>query len=127
MTTDEITIIEIERCVEKLRLAMLEPTHAALDALAADNLSYGHSSGMVENKASFIDALVSGCSDFRRIALTDQIVTASGNVALVRHNLEADTFDGGRPGHVSLKILLVWQQRHGEWKLLARQAVRAPA
>lgn len=127
MTTDEITAIEVERCVERLRLAMLEPTHAALDALATDDLSYGHSNGMVENKASFIEALVSKRSNFRRIELSDQVVAVSGNVALVRHTLNADTHDGGRPGQVTLKILLVWQQRHGEWKLLARQAVRTPA
>jgi hypothetical protein len=127
MTTDEMVTKQVAEHVEALRQAMLAPTQAALDGLAADALSYGHSSGMVEDKAAFIDALVSKRSDFRRIELTRQTIALSGNVALVRHTLDADTHDGGRPGHVTLKILLVWQQQDGRWKLLARQAVRAAA
>ncbi|HTK01149.1 MAG TPA: nuclear transport factor 2 family protein [Bordetella sp.] len=127
MTTDEMSANQVAGCVEKLRLAMLEPTQSGLDALAAQELSYGHSNGMVEDKASFIDALVSQRSDFRRIDLTGQTITLAGDVALVRHTLDADTFDGGRPGHVTLKILLVWQKRNDAWKLLARQAVRLAA
>jgi hypothetical protein len=127
MTTDEMTVAQVAAYVEKLRQAMLHPTHAALDELAGKALSYGHSSGVVEDKAGFIDALVSGRSDFRRIDLTDQSIALSGDVAMVRHTLDADTHDGGKPGHVKLRILLVWQKRHGAWKLLARQAVRAPA
>jgi hypothetical protein len=127
MTTDETSTNQVAGYVEKLRLAMLEPTQAALDALAAQELSYGHSNGMVEDKASFIDALVSQRSDFRRIDLTGQTITLAGDVALVRHTLDADTFDGGRPGRVTLKILLVWQKRNDAWKLLARQAVRLAA
>lgn len=129
MTTDEIpedttAHDEVAAAVEDLRRAMLDPTPAALDALAAGALSYGHSSGMVEDKAAFMDALVSGRSDFRRIDLSDQAIAVSGDVALVRHTLDADTCDGGRPGHVALKILLVWQRQRDGWKLLARQAVR---
>jgi hypothetical protein len=127
MTTDETSTNQVAGYVEKLRLAMLEPTQTALDALAAQELSYGHSNGMVEDKASFIDALVSQRSDFRRIDLTGQTITLVDDVALVRHTLDADTFDGGRPGQVKLKILLVWQKRNDAWKLLARQAVRLAA
>ena len=47
-----------------------------------------------------------------------------GNSAIVRHTLTADTNDSGKPGKVQIKILGVWQQQGGSWKLLARQAVR---
>ncbi len=33
----------------------------------------------------------------------------------------------GKPGKVQIKILGVWQQQAGNWKLLARQAVRVAA
>ena len=45
-------------------------------------------------------------------------------MAFVRHSLAADTNDSGKPGKVALKILGVWQKQGGNWKLLARQAVR---
>ena len=112
---------------EKLRVAMIDPTPAALTALVADDLSYGHSGGRVDTKDSFIGDLVAGKSDFVTIAITDQTIKVVGHTALVRHTLTADTNDSGKPGKVQIKILGVWQQQGGSWKLLARQAVRVAA
>ena len=105
---------------------MIDPTPAALNALVADDLSYGHSGGKVDTKASFIGDLMDRKSDFVTIAITDQTIKLVDNVAIVRHTLTADTNDSGKPGKVSIKILGVWQQQGGTWKLLARQAVRPP-
>ena len=116
----------VAAAAEKLRVAMIDPTPAALNALVADDLSYGHSGGKVDTKASFIADLMSGASDFVTIAITDQSIKLVDNVAIVRHTLTADTNDSGKPGKVSIKILGVWQKQGGDWKLLARQAVRPP-
>ena len=105
---------------------MIDPTPAALTALVADDLSYGHSGGRVDTKDSFID-LIAGKSEFVTIAITDQTIKVVGNTAIVRHTLTADTNDAGKPGKVQIKILGVWQQQGGQWKLLARQAVRVAA
>ena len=110
---------------ERLRVAMVDPTQAALAQLVADDLSYGHSGGKVDTKSSFISDLLAGKSDFVTIAISDQTIKVVGNTAIVRHTLTADTNDSGKPGKVQIKILGVWQQQGGQWKLLARQAVRA--
>ncbi|AGU48926.1 hypothetical protein VAPA_1c18180 [Variovorax paradoxus B4] len=114
----------VAAAAERLRLAMVDPTAAALGALVADDLSYGHSGGKVDTKASFIGDLLERKSDFVSITITDQAIKVVDNVAIVRHTLAADTNDSGKPGKVALKILGVWQKQGGEWKLLARQAVR---
>lgn len=112
---------------EKLRLLMINPDKAGLEAIVADDLSYGHSGGKIDTKASFIADLMSGASDFVTINITDQSVKTVGNAALVRHTLSATTNDSGKPGAVTIKILQVWQQQGGQWKLIARQAIRPPA
>lgn len=117
----------VAAAAERLRLAMIDPTPAALAPLVADDLSYGHSGGRVDTKDSFIGDLVAGKSDFVTIAITDQSIKVVGNSAIVRHTLTADTNDSGKPGKVQIKILGVWQQQGGQWKLLARQAVRVAA
>ncbi|PUA97012.1 uncharacterized protein DUF4440 [Acidovorax sp. 107] len=117
----------VAAAAEKLRVAMIDPTPAALTALVADDLSYGHSGGRVDTKDSFIGDLIAGKSDFVTIAITDQTIKVVGNTAIVRHTLTADTNDAGKPGKVQIKILGVWQQQSGQWKLLARQAVRVAA
>jgi len=116
---------EVEAVVEKLRLAMIDPTTDALKNITSKDLTYGHSSGLLENQDQFIEALVSGKSDFKTINLSDQTITLSGkSIALVRHKLKAETFNGGTPGTANLGILTVWVKEKGVWKLLARQAFK---
>lgn len=110
--------------VEKLRQAMIRKDRATLENLAADSLSYGHSGGKVENKTSFVENIASGKSDFIKIDFSEQTISVVNKNAIVRHTLHADTNDGGKPASIKLKILLVWVKEKGEWKLLARQAVK---
>ncbi|MBK8188318.1 MAG: nuclear transport factor 2 family protein [Cellvibrio sp.] len=114
----------VTQAVNQLTQALIDPDTQTLDKLTAEKLSYGHSSGMVENKDAFIEKLVSGRSDFVKIILENQSISISGDVALVRHDLKADIVDGGNPASIHLGILLVWQKQSGEWKLLARQAMK---
>lgn len=125
MNTDATAVVAA--LAERLRLAMISPTPTALADLFADDLSYGHSDGKLDTKASISGSLLDGSSDFTTIDISEQTVQVSGDVAIVRHRLVADTNDSGRTGHVKLKILLVWRRQGGEWRLLARQAVRVAA
>lgn len=127
-TTDSVAQskdqVAVGQAVEQLRLLMISPDKAKLDALAADDLSYGHSNGKIEAKAAFVEAFTSGSSDFVSIELTDQHITVVDNTALVRHKLMGETLDGGKPGQAKLSVLQVWVKQRGNWKLLARQAVK---
>ena len=114
----------VSNAVEKLRTAMVSGERAALDAIAADQLSYGHSSGLIETKTQFVEKIASGQSDFVSIEFKNQTISISKKTAIVRHELHAVTNDNNKPGEVHLKILLIWQKQGKEWKLLARQAVR---
>jgi hypothetical protein len=51
----------------------------------AEQLSYGHSGGRVENTTQFIDGATSGQSTWTFITLTDQTITMVDNDAIVRH------------------------------------------
>lgn len=115
---------EVADAVEQLRTGMINGDKATLEKVTAEKLSYGHSSGLIQDKKEFVDKIVSGASDFVTLDLTEQTISISDKVAIVRHTLSARTNDGGKPGEVHLKILLIWQKQKGGWKLLARQAVK---
>lgn len=115
----------VTKTLEQFRLAMISGDSTQLAALTMPQLSYGHSGGHVEGQEEFIYKLSSKQSDFVTIDITDQTIEVVKDVAVVRHNLSATTNDKGVAGTVHLHILLVWQQDHGHWKLLARQAVKA--
>ncbi|MFC3158957.1 protein of unknown function [Chryseobacterium arachidis] len=111
---------------EKLRLAMVSGEKTALESLILPELTYGHSGGHIDDAKEFVDKLVSKKSDFVTIDITNQNVQVVGNTAIVRHHLYATTADAGKaPGDVSLDIVLVWVKMKKDWKLLARQAVKA--
>lgn len=113
--------------VETLRQALLSGNQTELEQITAEGLSYGHSNGNVENRAQFIEALVSRQSDFTDIALSDQTIAVAGKTAIVRHRLSAATNNAGKgPGTVKLDVLLVFVKTKKGWKLLARQAVKKP-
>lgn len=118
---DEATV---NQAVATLRKLMIDPDKAGLEALTSDALTYGHSTGKLEDKKAFVQALTSGDSDFRTIDLTDQTVTIIDNTALVRHKLMAETADFGKPGQAKLSVLLIWVKQENAWKLVARQAVK---
>ena len=115
---------QVAEAVEKLRKAMIDGDRGALEAIADPKLSYGHSGGLIENKAEFVEKIAGGKSDFVTIDLTEQTITLSGKTAIVRHQLYATTNDAGVPGTVKLKVLLVFQKSKEGWRLLARQAVK---
>ncbi|SDK20064.1 protein of unknown function [Catalinimonas alkaloidigena] len=114
----------LEDAVEQLRTAMVDANQAQLETLASDELTYGHSSGRVENKSEFVSALVNGSSDFVSMELEDQTVMVSGDTGIVRHILSGETNDNGKPGNVRIGVMLVWQKQGSDWKLLARQAYK---
>ncbi len=114
----------VAAAIQMLNTAMVDADRIRLDALVNSALSYGHSSGLVEDKQAFIEKIVSGKSDFVSIILSEQTIDVQGKTAIVRHILKAQTNDGGKPGEVQLKILQVWQKEGKSWKLLARQAVK---
>ena len=110
--------------VEQLRNAMVNGDKALLQKLTEEKLSYGHSGGHIDDKKEFVDKLTNGSSDFVTIDLSEQTISISDKVAVVRHTLNAKTNDGGKPGEVHLKVLLIWQKGKDGWKLLARQAIK---
>ncbi|AZA57868.1 nuclear transport factor 2 family protein [Chryseobacterium shandongense] len=116
----------VTETAEKLRLAMISGEKSALESLILPELTYGHSGGHIDDAKEFVEKLVTKKSDFLTIEITNQRVQIIGNTAIVRHHFYATTADLGKaPGDVTLDILLVWAKVKNDWKLLARQAVKA--
>jgi hypothetical protein len=112
----------VSAAVDALHKAMIAADKGALDRIAAAELSYGHSSGRLENKAEFIDAIVSGKSGFSTIDLEGQTVNVVDGMAIVRHLFHGTQRKSG--DKVKLFNLTIWLQQKGEWKLVARQAAK---
>ncbi|MEO3470824.1 nuclear transport factor 2 family protein [Roseomonas sp. CAU 1739] len=111
--------------VEALTKAMLDVDRDKLLAVTAEQLSYGHSAGRIENRQQFVDNIMSRSSMFRRIELSEQTIGLAGNSAIVRHLFVGETVNPqGQVSPVRIGVLQVWQKPGSNWLLLARQAYR---
>jgi hypothetical protein len=116
----------VNAAVEALTKAMLEADKARLEELVADQLSYGHSGGVIESKAQFVDVIASNKTVYKTITLSEPSTTMAGGNAIVRHILSTETESGGKAGSARVGILQVWQKQDNRWRLLGRQAYRLP-
>ncbi|MGS2741541.1 nuclear transport factor 2 family protein [Sinomicrobium sp. M5D2P17] len=114
----------VKAVVELLRGVIIEPDEILLSNLTSDELTYGHSSGVIQDKDKFIDDLVHGAFDFTEVDFTDQRIVVSGSTAIVRHIFEAKATNAGEPVDIRIGNVLVYVKQEGEWKLLARQAYK---
>ncbi|RVT78626.1 nuclear transport factor 2 family protein [Flavobacterium sufflavum] len=112
--------------VEAFRKALIDPTESNLKALTSKDLSYGHSSGVLQDQKVFIEKLLNGESDFVTIEFQNQSIQVTGDVAIVRHSLAAHTKDSGVEKDIKIGNVLVWQKQKNKWLLIARQAFKLP-
>ena len=90
---------------------------AALDALLAEELTFGHSSAKFENKAECIAALVKTKPTYTH---RDVKVRVYGNTAVVDLNMHIE------PQGFDIAVLQVWVKKGKNWQMVARHSTRLP-
>jgi Domain of unknown function (DUF4440) len=110
--------------VEALRKALLAADKTQLEQLAAAQLSYGHSSGKVQNKAEFVDGVMTRKGVVKSLDFPELTVAMAGDAAIARHLYVSESETDGKPNNVRIGVLAVFQKQDGAWKLLARQAYK---
>ena len=120
-SADEMAVTQV---VEALRKAIFEQEKPQLEALCAEQLSYGHSDGRVENKAQFINGVMTRKAILKSLTLSDHTIAIVGTDAIARHTWASESETDGKPTSTKIGVLQVWQKQGGTWKLLARQSVR---
>ena len=110
----------VELAVDALTKALLAADGPALDALTLDGLSYGHSSGQVQDKAAFIETLTSKRSTFPSITLSDRSASVVGDDAIARHVFTGEVVSGGKTSPVHIGVMQVWHSDGVRTRQIAR-------
>jgi Domain of unknown function (DUF4440) len=112
--------------VEAFRKAQIAANPEALGALCADELSYSHSSGKVEDKPTFIANATDGKSKFTSLEYKDTWIRVVGPVAMVRFHWlgEQESIPDGKKSSTNLHILMNWIKQGSDWKLLSRASTK---
>ena len=118
---------EVKRVSDLVKVfneALINKDSVTLDKIMLDELSYGHSSGLVQNKVSFIHRVMAGPNFFRTIDLQNQTIKIVGNMAIVRHIVTAKVINKGSPEELKFGNLLILLKSNENWKFIVRQAYK---
>jgi hypothetical protein len=114
----------VKDAVEALRKAVFDKDKATLDKLTIAQLSYGHSSAVVQDKAAFIDGVMARKATLKSLTYPDLKIMMAGNNAIARHRYVSESEQDGKTTNIDIGILEVWNKEGGSWKLLARQGYK---
>jgi ketosteroid isomerase-like protein len=114
----------ISDLVNVFNAAIIATDSLALVNLTHNDLSYSHSSGVIQDKPAFIAGVMNGPNFFRSFELKDQTIRISGKNAIVRHVATAQAINNGKPVEIKFGNLMIWQKSRGKWVLLARQGYK---
>ncbi len=122
-SADDVTV---KKAADELRTAVFKQDKAKIESLASDQLSYSHSDARLQNKAEFIDGVMTRKATVKSLEwpeLTAQIV---GNTGIVRHLWVSESELEGKVTNTKIGVIQVWQKQDAAWKLLARASWRLP-
>src|SRR5215475_8712493 len=116
----------VAKNLEAFRAAQVAADAKAFDPLCAAELSYSHSDGRVEDKATFIANATNGKSKFLSLAYKDPQIRVVGPAAIVRFHWlgEAEAVADGKKSSTNLHILMNWIKQGEDWKLLSRGSTK---
>jgi len=116
----------VAKNVEAFRVAQSAQDAKTLEGLCAPELSYSHSDGRVEDKATFVTNATDGKSKVLSLAYQDVKIRVVGSAAIVRFHWvgEAESVADGKKSSTNLHILMNWQKQGADWKLLTRASTK---
>ena len=120
--------------LEKLRAAddervaaVMAGDRARLGAIFSDDLRYAHSSGAVDDKASYTEALATGKTKYTAWNYEERNFTfPAPGVALMTGRTHINVTNATGATDMTLNFLAVWREENGQWRFLAWQSCKLP-
>ena len=117
---------EIAKKVEAFRAAQAAGNADGIAPLCAEELSYSHSSGAIDDKAKLLAGVKNANYKWTTLEYKNPTVRIVGPAAIVRFNFvgEQEFTADGKKTPQNLAILMNWQKQGNDWKLLSRSATK---
>jgi hypothetical protein len=113
------------KSAEISRFAAIEKSDAAAtSSLLADDLEYCHSSGMCEDKATYLEMMTSGKRKYVGFVPTVGSVRLFGDVAVVSGTARVNVITDGKPQEFSIGYTDVYVWRNKHWQMTSWRSTR---
>jgi len=122
-------VLDAVRQADDARVAAtIAADRAKLNAIFSDDLNYAHSGGMVNDKAAYMNTIVSGHTKYFSIEYEKRKFTLGApGIVLMTGSCFMKSANDGKPLNLHLNFLAVWRLEGGAWRFLAWQSCRLPA
>ena len=116
----------VAKNLEAFRAAQAVGNAEVLASLCAAELSYSHSSGAVDDRASLMAGVTNAKYKWTSLEYKNPTIRIVGPAAIVRFNFvgEQEFTADGKKVPQNLHILMNWQKQGADWKLLSRSATK---
>lgn len=122
---DDALPAKLRAADEERVAAILAGDRARMTAVFSEDLRYAHSSGAVDDKASYTDSITSGRTKYTAFQYEERKFSfPAPGIALMtgRAHVNATTATG--PAENYLSFLGVWREEQGQWRFLAWQSCK---
>jgi hypothetical protein len=100
---------------------------AAMDKLFGNDLTYNHSSAATDNKATYIDAMRSGRTKYRKMTPNGDLKTRTyGCLAIITGTAVYEVTAGGQDRSVPLRFTAIWAKRPSGIEFVSWQSTGIP-
>lgn len=117
---------DLKATIDKWKAAVIAKDKATLEKLTSPNVTYSHSSALMENRDQMIAAMISPNMVYQSLDMENTTYRFYGNVGLVQTKMTVKNAQKGVPATIPLSVLMVWVKEKGTWQLTARQTTRIP-
>ena len=120
---DPAAVKDVLAASDALKQAMMKKDAAGLQKYLHEDLTYSHSSALLQNKADVVKATM-GATTIEAMDFSDATVRVYGTTALIRANVDMRNSTGGKSTTSHINVLFVWLKGPGGWQLVGRQATQ---
>lgn len=107
--------------------AIVRVEYSTLKRIFSDDLRYAHSTGAVDDKAGYIDLIMSGRAKYITYDYLERRFTfPSPGIALMSGKAHIKTLTEKVVNDAVLGYLAVWRNEGGTWRFLAWQSCKVP-
>jgi ketosteroid isomerase-like protein len=104
--------------------AQVKADVATLEKLLAPELTYVHSSGVLDSKDAYIGAIKSGKTKYKSIVPEEVTARTFGDVTIVNGKATIDLVSDGQDRHLVLRYTDVWVKRGGKLQMVSWHSTR---
>ena len=122
ITADEAMKAETAR-----HAAQTSNDFAAMEKLLGNDLTYNHSSAATDSKATYIEAMRSGRTKYRKMTPNSDVKTRTyGCLAIITGTAVYEVTSGGQDRTVPLRFTAIWAKRPSGLEFVSWQSTGIP-